>query len=164
MIFNAFYPIIDFGIFWCMRSTFRILDRPWFSFNKTKTKKTSIQGYMDIYLGPTYFMHYKYSTVLNICFVTFMYGFGMPILFPVSVVSFIVLYFIEKSMLYYSYRTPPMYDERLSDSVLNKLRVAPIFCLAFGYWMASSKQLLSNDYLYPIAADMETRNTDHLFQ
>jgi hypothetical protein len=139
MIFNAYYPILDFVIFWGMRFAFRVLDRPCCSLDKTKTKKTSIKSYMDIYLGPTYFMHYKYSTVLNICFVTFMYGFGMPILFPVAVVSFIVLYFIEKSMLYYSYRMPPMYDERLSDSVLSKLRVAPIIYLAFGYWMASSK-------------------------
>ena len=93
---------------------------------------------MEIYMGPVYYMHYKYSTVLNICFVTMMYGFGLPILFPVAVVGFTILYFLEKSMLYYSYRMPPMYDERLSESVLRKLQFAPIFYLAFGYWMVNS--------------------------
>jgi hypothetical protein len=38
-------------------------------------------------------MHYKYSTLMNIVFVTFMYGFGMPTLFPIACFSFIVLYF-----------------------------------------------------------------------
>ena len=92
-------------------------------------------------------MHYKYSTVLNIVFVTFMYGFGMPMLFPIACASFVVLYFQEKLMLYYGYRLPPMYDERLSESVINWMRFAPLFFLAFGYWMASNQQLLSNDHL-----------------
>jgi hypothetical protein len=62
-------------------------------------------------------MHYKYSTILNVVFVTFMYGFGIPILFPVAVISLIILYFVEKTMLYYSYRIPPMYDEKMSELV-----------------------------------------------
>lgn len=46
-----------------------------------------------------------------------MYGFGIPILFPVAVISLIILYFVEKTMLYYSYRMPPMYDEKMSELV-----------------------------------------------
>jgi hypothetical protein len=42
---------------------------------------------------------------------------------------------------------PPSYDEKLSQAVLDTLMWAPLFYLGFGYWMASSKQLLSNDYL-----------------
>jgi hypothetical protein len=41
-----------------------------------------------------------------------MYGFGIPMLFPVAILSFVILYFVEKTMLYYSYRMPPMYDEK----------------------------------------------------
>jgi hypothetical protein len=66
-------------------------------------------------------MHYKYSTILNVVFVTFMYGFGIPILFPVAVISLIILYFVEKTMLYYSYRMPPMYDEKMSELVYKVL-------------------------------------------
>ena len=47
-------------------------------------------------------------------------------------------------MLYYGYRVPPMYDERLSQTVLNQLQFAPLLMMSFGYWMASSMQLLSN--------------------
>jgi hypothetical protein len=118
MIFNSYYPIMEFCLYFSIRVLKRCLDRPFLSLDSTKTKKTSIKAYTDIYLGPTYYMHYKYSTVLNICFVTFMYGFGIPLLFPVAAVSFLILYFMEKTMLYYSYRMPPMYDERLAESVL----------------------------------------------
>lgn len=56
-----------------------------------------------------------------------------------------------------------MYDERLNDSVLAKLKYAPIFFLSYGYWMASSKQLLSNEHLVPVTGDSDTRVTDHVF-
>jgi hypothetical protein len=35
MIFNSYYPIIDFGIYWLMRVLFRCLDRPCCSLDKT---------------------------------------------------------------------------------------------------------------------------------
>ena len=84
-------------------------------------------------------MHFKYSGFLNIVFVTMTYGFGMPILFPVAAFAIFVLYLVEKTLLYYVYRLPPMYDERLSQSVINILYKAPLFYLGFGYWMASNK-------------------------
>jgi len=40
---------------------------------------------MDLYSGPEYIIHYKYSLLLNSAFVTMMYGLGMPILFPIAV-------------------------------------------------------------------------------
>ena len=73
-----------------------------------------------------------------------MYGLGIPILFPIAVFSFLVLYLVEKSMLYWSYRQPPMYDDRLNTSVLTKMTYAPLLFLLFGYWMLSNIQLFSN--------------------
>ena len=74
-------------------------------------------------------MHFKYASIENTVFVTFMYGFGMPILFPIAALNFLILYLTERSMLFYAYRLPPMYDHRLSESVLNKLNFAPYFLL-----------------------------------
>lgn len=84
-------------------------------------------------------MHYKYSSILTIVYITFMYGFGMPVLFPIACASFLVLYFVEKIMLFYGYVMPPMYDERLSNDVLRKLQFAPLLYIMFGYWMASNQ-------------------------
>lgn len=73
-----------------------------------------------------------------------MYGMGIPVLFPIAAFSLFVLYCIEKFMLYYVYREPPMYDEKLNNNALGILTWAPLLFLSFGYWMLSSKQLLGN--------------------
>ena len=106
-------------------------------------------------------MHFKYSALMNVVFVTFTYGFGIPMLFPIGSLALFVLYLVEKTMLYYGYRLPPMYDERLSQSVLKKLYYAPLFFLGFGYWMASNKQMLSNDHLVPKDRMISPDTTEH---
>ena len=162
MVFNSVYPIMEACGYWGLRLLTRLLDGG--LCNKYNTKLTSIQRYIDSYAGPTYFMHFKYSTIQNIVFVTFMFGFGCPMLFPIAAFSFIVLYLVERSMLFYAYRLPPMYDHRLSESVLNKLAFAPIMFLFFGYWMVSNQQLLSNDNLSPVTNGSSVPKSNHLFQ
>ena len=162
MIFNAYYPLLEFMGYWLMRASFRLMDRR-FTCDDQTTKQTSVQGYINLYSGPVYLMHYKYSTILNVCFVTFMYGFGLPILFPVAILAFLILYFVEKTMLYYSYRQPPMYDEKQSELVIRILQAVPLFYLAFGYWMCSSRQLLSNEHLTPIDRVTSTMQTHHVY-
>lgn len=162
MVFNIYYPIIEVLGYYGLRILFRCLDRGCrFPGKDVKTKSTSIQGYISIYQGPQYFMHYKYSSILTIGYMTFMYGFGMPVLFPIAMLSFLVLYVVERFMLFYGHVTPPMYDERLSNDVLRKLQFAPLLYLVFGYWMASSQQLLSNDHLTPMTNSMDTYVTGH---
>jgi len=138
MLFNVYWPVVEFFIFGSMRQAFRLMDRG-FSCDQTRTKKTTLQQYVELYSGPVFFIHYKYSSIMNITFVTMMYGLGMPALFPVAAMSFLTLYCIEKIMLHYCYREPPMYDERLNNNALGILTWAPLLFLSFGYWMLSSK-------------------------
>ena len=159
MVFNVYYPIIEVIMYWALRVLFRCLDRGC-TFSG-RTKSTSIQSYISIQQGPIYFMHFKYSSILTIAYITFMYGVGMPVLFPIALLSFLVLYVVEKMMLFYGYVMPPMYDERLSNDVLTKLQFAPLLYLIFGYWMVSNEQLLSNDNLQPVATAMDTYICDH---
>jgi len=109
------------------------------------TKATSIMGYVDLYAGPEFEMHFKYSAILNIIFVTFMYGLGLPMLFPYALLAMLILWVSEKALFFYSYRLPPMYDASLGKNVIRKMKVAPIFMMVFGYWFMSSNQLLNND-------------------
>jgi len=161
MIFNVYYPLLEFAGFWALRYLFRCLDRGCKIRNDGSTKSTSIQGYISLAQGPLYFMHYKYSSILTISYITFMYGFGMPVLFPIAMLSFLILYFVERLMLFYSYVMPPMYDERLSNDVLSKLQFAPILYVLFGYWMASNMQLISNDNLTAVPSSTSINVTGH---
>jgi len=91
-----------------------------------------------------------------------MFGAGCPILFPIAAFSLLVLYLIENYMLYYVYKNPPAYDQSLNQSVLVNLAKAPLFLLAFSFWMLSSHQLIGNSQLFPIDRKGDTVQTGHL--
>lgn len=131
MIFNSWFPILEIVLFWFLRFVYRWCDRgfkcctckDWTKpeaerkrgcikcyTNPYDTKAQTLNQYIEIHVGGIYYMHFKYSAIMNICFVTLMYGFGMPVLYPVAVVSLVILYISEKLLLYYSYRQPPAYD------------------------------------------------------
>jgi hypothetical protein len=67
-----------------------------------------------------------------------MFGTSLPILFPITFITLFMIYIIENYMLYYMYRLPPTYDERLNNTVLNILSWAPLFFLGFGFWQFSN--------------------------
>ena len=76
---------------------------------------------------------------MNIVFMTFMFGAGIPILFPIALLSLIVLYIVERLMVAYSYKKPPMMDESLNKAAIKILMFAPILYCTFGFWMFSNK-------------------------
>lgn len=162
IMFNIYWPILEFCSYYIMRITFRLLDRRCKTCNEYSTKTTTIQQYVEIYSGAYFYIHYKYAAILNITFVAFMYGLGIPIMFPIAVISFFVLYLSEKAILYYSYRQPPMYDNVLNNSVLNLLQYAPLLFLAFGYWMYSSHQLFGTEII-PIMKSGDVRQSGHIW-
>ena len=55
-----------------------------------------MRDYVNLYAGPASAIHYKYSFILNIIFITFMFGAGIPILFPIALASLVVLYIMER--------------------------------------------------------------------
>jgi hypothetical protein len=65
----------------------RKLDKS-FSNDIYKTKKTSMAAYKDLYFGADYVIHFKCSAVLNVVWVTMLYGFGLPVLFPIAAFNF----------------------------------------------------------------------------
>jgi len=161
MIFNIYWPIIEFFGFWAIRGFFRSFDNR-FSLDPDKTNTKTIYQYVELYSGPAYLIHYKYSFILNVVFVTFMYGLSLPILFPIAACSLIVLYVVEKAMIYYSYRQPPTYDSELNDSVISLMTLAPLFFFSFGYWMLSNKQLFSNEVIWKKTLT-EPEGTNHIW-
>jgi hypothetical protein len=149
MMFNTWFPVMmEFGWFG-YRVFFRVLDQVGLS-GEQKTRKITLQQYINTYAGPVWFIQWKYSSILNIVYVTLTFGMGLPLLFPLAAVQMLVIYCLEKYMIYYLYQEPPAYDEVLSNSVLRKLTRAPLFMIAFAYWMLTNRQLIQNDNLFEI--------------
>lgn len=163
MVFNSYFPIGMEFLYWGIRSLKRALDRNGAP-DGYQTKCVSIQQYVNIYAGSEYFMHFKYSAILNIVFLTFCFGPGMPLLLPIATISFFILFTLENYMLHYVNRTPPNYDNKLNDEFLEKIKWAPCYMLAFGYWMITNPQLQqSYTEMEPIGRKTEPFINQHYF-
>lgn len=165
MLANTYFPFVFECGYATQRSTYRFLDwfAAWRKGYESGTCCTNIQQYVNLYAGPKYSMHYKYSAIMNIVFITMMFGVGLPILFPLASVSLMFMYFLEKYEIYYVFQQPPAYDEKLNDSVLSNLDKAPVFLLSFGYWFLTNLQLLSNDFLEPIMTQTDAFQSHHVW-
>lgn len=141
MFIAAIFPIIEFGYGYPMKWFFRRLDRT----KDGKTKKSTIQQYVNLYAGPDHLLHFKYSSVMNVTFVTFMYGLALPILFPIALITFLVLYTMERLTVTYYYRKPPMYDEKMNEAAIGILKWAPFAMMVFGFWSLGNMQLFSKE-------------------
>lgn len=78
------------------------------------TKCTSEKQYLDIHAGTECNIYEKYSLILNVVFTTMMLGPALPILFPIALITLVILYFSELYMLIYMDNMPPNYDETLN--------------------------------------------------
>jgi hypothetical protein len=163
MIYQIYWPFIDFLMWLTYRWVLRLWDKRWCCCKKWRTTRSkTIYEYIEIYAGPEYQIHYKYSTILNTVYITFMFGAGMPILFPIALAQFFVLYMWERLLLLFSYRQPlVMHDEKLSKHAIRILSYSPIIYCIFGYWMYDNEQLMGNYKLIPTDTFGESMRTGH---
>ena len=145
MIINSIFLYVEFGIAWSKSFVLRRMDRK-FGSDTYVTKKSTMQQYVDLYSGPEYMIHFKYSGILNVTFVAMMYGLGMPILFPIAAFNFFNLYTLERLTTAYFYQMPPTFDDQMTKNALGIMRWGAVFYLFFGYWMLSSKVIFDNFY------------------
>ena len=161
MTMNSVFPAIEWGIFWSMATAKRFWDKKKFSFDPKITRKTAVEQYVDLYSGPAYMMHFKYSTIMNNVFVALMFGPGVPLLYPVCIFSLFILYVVERLSLAFYYKQPPMFDEKMSASTYKTMRWAIALNLFFAYWMYSNKQMFSNE-VHPLRKAFDVPLTGHV--
>lgn len=77
-------------------------------------------------------------------FVTVMYGIGLPILFPICLLSYFIFYAVERYQVAYTYKLPPMMDATMTYNAIRLLKYMPILFLWNGYWMLSNRQIFEN--------------------
>lgn len=148
MIIASLFPIIEVCMFGTYRWVKRMLDRKCGS-DMFVSRKRSIQQYVDIQVGPDFLIHFRFAGQLNMVFVCLMYGTGIPLLFPISLFAFTLLYFVERFCVFYYYKQPPMLGDELTLNTIRILNWAPIVYMFSGYWMLGNKQIFAN-VLFPI--------------
>ena len=129
-----------------MKMVFRFMDKG-FHCDSKHSKCKSIQQYVDLYSGPEFQLHYRFSALLNVVFVTLLYGTGMPLLFIFAVLTFLGTNIMDRILLAKFYQQPPNFDISLSKKVNGVLPIAGILHLLMGYWMYTNPYLTSNTLL-----------------
>lgn len=159
MLINSILPYVGLVTGFMIPYAKRLLDSK-FTGNPYKTKKTSMAQYKDLYCGADYVIHFKYSGVLNIVYITMMYGMGMPILFVLAAFNFFNQWVCERIIVAYQVKLPPALDDKLTINCINMLKWAPLLLLFNGYWMISNRQVFQNEWEY-IEKSTNTMISDH---
>lgn len=129
--------------------------------NPYKTKKTSMAALRILYSGGDYIIHFKYSGMLTVAFITMMYGMGMPALFPIAALNLWNQYVAERVVVAYHMKAPAALDDQLTVNCINKLRFAPTLFLLNGAWMLGNTQMFTNTWSY-IDDSARSMRSDHL--
>ena len=153
-MYNILWPIFEFIGWFFIRFLKRLKDNPKFYLfccskkYKFYTKTKTISQYLQIYCGPAYLIHYKYSSLINIIFITFMFGAGLPVLYFIALASFILQYILERILVAYSYREPPLFDQTLHREALKLIKFAGFIYSALAFWMLGNHQIFGTDVYY----------------
>ena len=115
-----------------------------------------------MYAGPAFSLNYKYSYIMVVVYVTFLFGAGLPILFPIAYVSLLGFYITEKLCMAYSNRIPPMFTTEANQATMKILMGAPMIYCAVGAWLFSNQQIFENSVVVNDTSDMFA-NSDHTF-
>lgn len=91
---------------------------------------------------------------------TFLFGAGLPVLFPIAYLSLLNLYIVERLMMAYSYRKPPMYGSETNQAALNMMIGAPMIYCVFAMWMFSNQQAFE-DVVVVNTGDNVFAESDH---
>ena len=68
------------------------------SCNKKNTKKKTLKAYIDLYMGSYYDIDYSYTEIINVLFVSFLFGTVLPIIYLISIFHLLLLFWKDKIM------------------------------------------------------------------
>ena len=105
---------------------------------------------MDIYRGPdiTYQLAYLYANALNVIFMTFLFGVGMPIMFPMAALILFNQHLYQKIRVAYICQDPPLLGKEIVNSVFTIMKYAPLCFLFNAYWILDNPQIFRNKWFY----------------
>jgi hypothetical protein len=133
MLIKAGEPLIQLSMNYCILNTMRCMDRG-FTCNSQKTRQGSIKNYIDLYSGPEFALNNRYSAILLMISVTAFFGGSLPLLYPIGALAFVTMIVTEKLSLVYFYKEPPMYDESITKSSNNVIKVILYIGLFLTSW------------------------------
>lgn len=72
-----------------------------------------------------------------------MYSSGLPILFPIAIINFVIIFWMDKTLLLRFYRLPKNHDETAIKYSLDMMKYAVLFHFIIGAFMYSNDRIIS---------------------
>ena len=76
-----------------------------------KSSQLLQSDYESLYLGPEFMLDARLAQIIAFVWVVFMFSHVMPLMFPIALVNFFMMYWIDKLLLLKFFRIPKNYDE-----------------------------------------------------
>ena len=110
------------------------------SLDLKKTRKLAQWDYEDVNTGNEFMLEFRYSNILSILAVIFMYSSSMPILYVFGMVYFFITYWIDKVLLFRYYKKPVMFDSYIARKSLSWFKyILLLHCLGFLIMFSNSE-------------------------
>ena len=100
----------------------------------------------NVYLGPPFRLNYRYTQLLVIFFICWMYAVSMPILPIIGFISFYGSYWIDKYLFCNFYRIPPKYSDKIGSRSTSLIGYAIILHIIMSCWMLGTNQIFLGEY------------------
>ena len=97
-------------------------------------------------------LEFRYSNMLIVLAVTFFYSSGMPILYPIAALFFVITYCVDKWLLFHYYRQPVMYNSYLARKTLVWFKYIMLLHIIGALFMFSNSSILP--YTGKVTKDM----------
>jgi len=111
----------------------------------------------DLYKGEDFMIEARAAFTAVSLIVTLMYSTGIPALTVFGFFNFLASYFVDKWLLLYRYKKPPMYGPAVPMLLVNLLPLGTFLHMAIGIYMLSNKSLV---YGPDITAEADTEIED----
>lgn len=130
--------------FQCMYACNRCCDRGC-STDGRRTKKLTQEDYEDINTGAEFMFEFRYSNMLVVLSIAFLYSGGLPIMYPTAAVFFFITYWMDKCLLFNCYRKPIKFDSYLAKRTLGHFKFILLFHIIGFLFMYGMTPILQND-------------------
>ena len=105
-----------------------------------------MKAYKEVHRGPVDDVYYRYAESLNIMFIAFTYGLGIPVLFLWGALYFLMQWFCFRFMYARYYRIPNHLSEKLPNMFMSIAYYAPSLFILNGFWMIGNTQIIANEW------------------
>ena len=75
-----------------------------------------------------------------------MYGLGLPVLFPLTLINLIITYVVHKLATVYWNQKSNILDDTLNKNAVYYLKYGALLHVGFAYWMLTNKQMFYNEF------------------